>query len=454
MKIHLVGIGGAGQSALAHLYLERGDSVTGSDAAASPLIEALRQEGAQISIGQQAANLGAPDLVVVSTAIREDNPELAAARQRGLKVVRRGRAAADICAGHRTVAIAGTHGKTTTTTMAAAALAHLDPLVLSGGRLPGSIFNSRPGRGRVAIVEADESDRSFLELQPEVGVVTNIEADHLDRYKDLAEIERAFEMFAARVSSTVVACTDDAGARRLLAVAPGDVLGYGFESADVQADEYFADSGGCAFRVDTPWGRADVRLPVPGRHNARNALGAIGAGLALGVDLATMVGALAEIALPGRRLELVVEAGGARVYDDYGHHPTEVMATLNAARELGRGPLVCIFQPHMYTRLRAFMADFASALAEADEVILVPVYAARDEPIPGVDSDALAAAVRRAGPGTPVTVVGSVDELPEVVLERLVPGAVVIFMGAGDINSASARLAVLAKQDLPMASSS
>ena len=454
MKVHLVGIGGAGQSALAHIYLERGDTVSGSDATGSPTIEALRKGGAHITIGQQADNLGDPDMVVVSTAIREDNPELAAARQRGLKVVRRGRAAADVCAGHRTVAIAGTHGKTTTTTMAAAALGHLDPLVLSGGRLPGSIFNSRPGSGRVAIVEADESDRSFLELQPEVGVVTNIEADHLDRYRDLAEIERAFELFAARVSSTVVACTDDEGARRLLAVAPGDVLGYGFDSADVQADEYFADSGGCAFRVHTPWGRSHVRLPVPGRHNARNALGAIGAGLALGVELATMVAALGEIALPGRRLELVVETGGARVYDDYGHHPTEVMATLDAARELGPGPLVCIFQPHMFTRLQAFMADFATALSEADEVILAPVYAARDEPIPGVDSEALAAAVKRVDGDTPVTLVPSVDALPEVVLERLVPGAVVIFMGAGDINSASARLAALVKGDLPLASSS
>jgi UDP-N-acetylmuramate--alanine ligase len=441
MKVHLVGIGGAGQSALAHLYLERGDSVSGSDAADSPVLGALRQQGARVTVGQAAANLGDPDLVVVSTAIKEDNPELQAARDRGLRVVRRGRAAADICAGHRTVAVAGTHGKTTTTTMAAAALAHLDPLVLSGGRLPGSIFNSRPGRGPVAIVEADESDRSFLELTPEVGIVTNIEADHLDRYRNLAEIERAFELFAARVSSTVVAGIDDDGARRLLTVAPGDVLSYGFDAADVQADEYFADSGGCSFRLHTPWGRSAVRLPVPGRHNARNALGAIGAGLALGQPLQPMVAALETVTLPGRRLELVLESAGARVYDDYGHHPTEVAATLAAARELGQGPLVCLFQPHMYTRLRAFLREFAEALGSADEVILAPVYAARDEPIPGIDSNALAAELGRVKPGLPVTVVGSIEELPELARERLRPGAVLIFMGAGDINLASARLA-------------
>ena len=444
--MHLVGIAGAGQSALAHLYLERGDTVTGSDATEPPVVDALRQQGARVFLGHDASNLGDAELVVVSTAIREDNPELAAARQRGITVVRRGRAAADLCAGHRTVAIAGTHGKTTTTTMAAAALAHLDPLVLSGGRLPGSIFNSRPGKGRLAIVEADESDRSFLELQPEVGVVTNIEADHLDRYADLLEIEQAFEMFAARVSSTVVACVDDEGARRLLNAAPGDVLSYGFEPSDVQAGAYFADSGGCAFRVDSPWGSADVRLPVPGRHNARNALAAIGAGLALGQDLPPMVEALATVTLPGRRLELVFDNAGARVYDDYGHHPTEVRATLAAARELGPDRLICIFQPHMYTRLSAFMDDFATALAAADEVILTPVYAARDEPIPGVDSQALAAAIGRVSPGLPVNLVGSVDDLPGLALERLSPGTMVIFMGAGNINVASQRLAELVRR--------
>ena len=453
MKVHLVGIGGAGQSALAHLYLDRGDTVSGSDASESPVLEALRQEGAQIAKGHNAANVGEPDLVVVSTAIREDNPELVAARERGLTVVRRGRAAADLCAGRRTVAIAGTHGKTTTTTMTAAALAGLDPLVLSGGRLPGSIFNSRPGSGKVAVIEADESDRSFLELTPEIGVVTNIEADHLDRYRDLAEIQRAFEMFAARVSSTVVACIDDEGSARLLNAAPGDVLSYGFEPADIQADNYFADSGGCAFRVHTPWGRANVRLPFPGQHNARNALGAIGAGLALGSSLGPMVAALAAVSLPGRRLELVLESNGARVYDDYGHHPTEVRVALEAARELGADPLVVIFQPHMYTRLQAFMAGFASALARADEVILAPVYAARDAPIAGVDSEALAAQIRRLAPDLPVSVARSVDELPELALPRA-PGAVVIFMGAGNINSASERLARMVAPNPPGMTSS
>jgi UDP-N-acetylmuramate--alanine ligase len=441
MKVHLVGIGGAGQSALAHLYLERGDSVSGSDVAPSPVTEALAAAGARVAMGHDTANIGDPDLVVVSTAIREDNPELQEARSRGIRVVLRGRAAAEIAAPYRQVAIAGTHGKTTTTTMTATALAHLDPLVLNGGRLPGSIYNSRSGRGRLAIVEADESDGSFLELSPEVGVVTNIEADHLDRYRDLAAIRRAFERFADRVSGTLVACVDDDCARRLLAATAGDGVGYGFEPADVQAHDYRAEAGGCTFRLVSSWGSADVVLPVPGRHNARNALAAIGAGLSLGQSLDLMVAALLEVALPGRRMELVAEVNGARVYDDYGHHPTEVAATLNAAREMGAGRLVCAFQPHMYTRVRAFFEQFVEALQLADVIALLPVYAARDQPIEGADSDALAAALRTRDARKPVTLLEGVDALPAFLQATAQPGDIVICMGAGDINRATRRLA-------------
>jgi UDP-N-acetylmuramate--alanine ligase len=441
VKVHLIGIGGAGQSALAHLYIERGDSVSGSDAAPSPVTEALASAGARVAIGHDAANLGDPDLVVVSTAIREDNPELRQARARGIRVILRGRAAAEIAASYRQVAIAGTHGKTTTTTMTATALGHLDPLVLNGGRLPGSIYNSRSGRGRVAIVEADESDGSFLELRPEVGVVTNIEADHLDRYRDLAEIQRAFERFADRVSGTLVACVDDGGARRLLAASAGDAVGYGFDPADVQAHDYRAEAGGCTFRLVTSWGSADVTLAVPGRHNARNAMAAIGAGLSLGQRLDGMVAALADVALPGRRMELVAEVNGARVYDDYGHHPTEVAATLSAAREMSAGRLVCAFQPHMYTRVKAFFDQFVEALLLADVIALLPVYAARDQPIEGADSDTLAAALRSRDQLKPVTVLAGIDALPEFLRETAQPGDIVICMGAGDINRATRRLA-------------
>lgn len=440
MRVHLVGIGGAGMSALAHLYLDRGDTVSGSDASSSPVTEALAAEGAGIAIGHAEDGLGNPELVVISTAIKEDNPELLAARRRGIRVVRRGRAAAEIAAPYRQVAVAGTHGKTTTTTMTAAALAHLDPLVLSGGRLPGSIYNSRSGRGRVAIVEADESDGSFLELTPEVGVVTNIEADHLDHYRDLAEIRRAFEMFAARVSSTLVACIDDEGALRLLAAAPGDVVSYGFASADVQGDAYRADTGGCSFRLSSSWGGDEVRLPVTGRHNALNAMAAIAAGLSLGQPLRVLVGALAGVTLPGRRMELVAEVQGARVYDDYGHHPTEVVATLAAAREICAGRLVCAFQPHRYSRLEAMMDGFARAFSEADDVLLMPVYGAGEAPIDGADSGVLGRRIS-AESGRPVTVLESLDALPDELRRRLHEGDVAVCMGAGDIYKASRKLA-------------
>ena len=424
-------------SALAHLYLERGDSVSGSDAASSAVTDALAGDGARVFIGHDPANIGDAELVVTSTAIRADNVELREAQARGLPVVHRAVAAAQLVAKRRVVAVAGTHGKTTTTTMAAAALAHLDPLVLSGGRLPGSLYNSRGGKGSFAVIEADESDGSFLQLTPEVGVVTNVEADHLDQYRDLGEIRAAFERFAARVSSTLVGCVDDHGARALLAIAPCDVITYGFDNADVQADDYRADAGGCTFRLWSAWGDEVVHLPVGGRHNAQNAMAAVAAGLALRQPLAVMLSALAAVQLPGRRMELVGEADGARLYDDYGHHPTEIRATLAAAREMATGRLLCAFQPHRFSRLEAMLDDFAEAFGSADEVLLVPVYAAGETPIPGADAGHLAARIRQLDPGRPVTAVESLDVLPQAVRAVARAGDVVVFMGAGDIYKAS-----------------
>jgi UDP-N-acetylmuramate--alanine ligase len=440
VKAHLIGIGGSGMSALAHLYLERGDEVSGSDVSASPMTEALAAAGARIGLGHSGDNIGEADIVIASTAIGDTNPELLDARRRGLRVISRGRAAAELAAGRRQVAIAGTHGKTTTTTMVAAVLEKTDPLVLGGGRLPGTMYNSRAGRGGIAVVEADESDGSFLELVPEVGVVTNVEADHLDRYLDLEQIERAFELFASRITGTLVACVDDAGARALLVAAPGDVVSYGFDPAEVRGSAYVPRGGGCEFIVDSPWGRAGVELPVPGRHNAANALGAITVGLLIGRPLAEVVARLARVQLPGRRLELVAEIGGARVYDDYGHHPTEVAATLGAAREFCSGRLLCAFQPHRYSRLRALMEDFGASFTSADEVLLLPVYGAGEAPIDGASSTALAESIHRHDPGRPVAVLASVDQLPDELRRRLGPGDVAVCMGAGDIYLASRRL--------------
>ncbi len=441
MKLHLVGIGGSGMSALAHLHLEQGDSVSGSDAGSSPVTEALAAAGARVAAGHDAANIGEAEVVVVSTAIPDDNPEVVEARRRGLRVISRGRAAAEVTGGRRQVAVAGTHGKTTTTTMVAAALQPLDPMVLSGGRLPGSAYNSRFGRGRVAVIEADESDGSFLELFPEVAVVTGIEADHLDRYPDLGAIQRAFELFATRVTGTLVACVDDPGAVALVAAAPIDVITYGFGAdAQVKGSGYQPGDGGSTFEVASPWGYHGVRLPVPGRHNATNALAALAVAVRLGRPIEEAIAALGEVALPGRRLELVAEVGGARVYDDYGHHPTEVAATLAAARELGTGRLVCAFQPHRFSRLAAMLDDFAGAFGGADEVVLVPVYGAGETPVAGATSEALAAAIAVHAPELPVAVLDSLDELPDYLRQHLANGDIAVCMGAGDIYRASRRL--------------
>ncbi|HEV3235152.1 MAG TPA: UDP-N-acetylmuramate--L-alanine ligase [Candidatus Dormibacteraeota bacterium] len=441
MNVHLVGIGGSGMSALAHLYLEAGDSVSGSDAQASTVTDALGAAGARVAIGHDAGNLEGADTVIVSTAIPDDNPELVEARRRNLRVVSRGKAASEVARGRRQVAVAGTHGKTTTTTMVATALGAMDPLVLSGGRLPGSQYNSRYGRGKVAVIEADESDGSFLELSPELAVVTGVEADHLDHYPDIAAIRRAFELFASRVTGALVACVDDSGAAALVAATPGDVITYGFgPSAQVRAEQYEAVDGGSSFDVSSPWGYEKVRLPVPGRHNASNALAALVVAVKMGRSMAEAVKPLGGLELPGRRLELVAEVDGARVYDDYGHHPTEVVVTLAAARELTPGRLVCAFQPHRYTRLSAMLEDFAGSFGGADELVLVPVYSAGEAPIDGATSEALAAAVARRLPDLPVTVLPSLDDLPADLRRRLKPGDVAVCMGAGDIYRASRRL--------------
>lgn len=440
MKTHLVGIGGAGMSALAHLYIERGDTVSGSDAVASSVTELLSKAGARVAVGHKAENIGDAHLVVVSTAATEDNPEVLAARRRGLQVISRGRAAAELAATRREVAVAGTHGKTTTTTMVAVALDPTDPLVISGGRLPGSDYNSRPGAGPFAVVEADESDGSFLELTPEVAVVTNIEADHLDRYRDIDAIRDAFERFAARVTSTLVGCVDDAGSVSLMAAAPGAIVGYGFGPAEVHGSGYHVRERGSAFTLDSPWGHARVELSMTGKHNALNALGALAAGLVLSRPMDELVRQLATAQLPGRRLELVAEVGGARVYDDYAHHPTEVAATLSAAREICPGKLVCAFQPHRFSRLHAMMADFAACFGAADEVILLPVYAAGELPIEGATSAALAAAIHRRDPARQVELLDHLDDLPAALRSRLGPGDVAVCMGAGDIYRATRTL--------------
>jgi UDP-N-acetylmuramate--alanine ligase len=361
-RLHFIGIGGAGMSGLALVCAELGATVSGSDRSDSSYMERLRAAGLEPHVGHDAANLPEDAEVVVSTAIGEDNPELALARERGIEPIHRGALLAELCAEKRLIAVAGTHGKTTTTAMLVWALRALgaDPAFFVGGEVPGlgataGAGNAGWGAGEWVVAEADESDASFLELKPQVAVVTNVEMDHHSRWGSVAELRRAFQQFVAPAEA-VVAPADGS----LAGISAGkDVTG---------------------FEIDRP-GREKLNLAVPGRHNLLNARAALAALGQTGLDLTQAAAALGDFPGVKRRLELKGRRGGTRIYDDYAHHPTEVRAALSALRELGPGRLIAVFQPHLYSRTKAFDAAFGAALALADEAVVLEVYPAREEPV-------------------------------------------------------------------------
>jgi UDP-N-acetylmuramate--alanine ligase len=438
--VHLVGIGGAGMSGIARVLLARGATVSGSDAKDSRTVAALRALGARVAVGHAADNVAGARTVVVSTAIREDNPELAEARRLGLDVVPRAQALAALMEGRRGVAVAGTHGKTTTTSMltVAAQRCGVDPSFAIGGDLNEAGSNAHHGTGDLFVVEADESDGSFLAYHPHAAVVTNVEADHLDHYGDEAAVVRAFEEFAATVSGFLVVCADDPGSRRLGegARARGlDVRTYGTaDDADLRLDGLTV-SGTTSRYAPVLHGRRlpAVRLAVPGRHLALNSAGALLAGLGLGLPEERLVEGLAGFSGVRRRMELKGTAAGVRVYDDYAHHPTELVAQLAAAREVaGDGRLVVAFQPHRYSRTLAFADAFGAALAAADDVVVMEVYAAGEEPVPGATGAAVAAAVPL--PPERVLFEPSWSAVPAALAARARPGDLVLTLGAGDVT--------------------
>jgi UDP-N-acetylmuramate--alanine ligase len=438
--VHLIGIGGAGMSGIARILLARGVPVSGSDRRDSPTLMALRALGARVTVGHDPAHLGDADTVVVSTAIRDDNPELRAARERGLRVLPRAVALAAVMAGRRSVAVAGTHGKTSTTSMLTVAVqaCGADPSFAIGGDLNESGSNAHSGSGDVFVAEADESDRSFLLLAPHAAIVTNVEADHLDNYGDLAAVEAAFDRFVQTVDPAgfVVVCVDDPGAARLRTVpTPARVRTYGTApDADLRlADlEVGPDGTGYTAILDgRPLGR--VRIRVPGEHMARNSAAALLAGLELGLPAEALVEGLARFGGVHRRFEFKGAAAGVRVYDDYAHHPTEVAAQLRAARAVaGEGRLVVAFQPHLYSRTRAFAEGFGVALGLADEVVVMEVYGAREDPVPGVTGAMVADAVPL--PSGRVLFEPSWSAAAPALAARARPGDLVVTMGAGDVS--------------------
>ena len=445
-RVHLIGIGGAGMSALARLMLAQGVPVSGSDAKESRRLSALRALGAQVHVGHGIECLdGEPpaSVVVASTAIPPTNPEVVEARRRGLPVWTRAEALNAVMAGRQPIAIAGTHGKTTTTSMVTVALQACgeDPSFAIGSELQSSGTNAHWGTGPHFVVEADESDGSFLAITPRVAVVTNVEADHLDHWADLASIEDAFVRFCAATKETdgvAVLCADDPGARRVAERARAEgvrVLTYG-QSADADvriADPVASDRGWTFSVVDHGMRRGTVTLQVPGMHNALNAAAAWAVVSVLGAPVAEAAEGLEAFTGTQRRFELRGQVDGIRVYDDYAHHPTEVEVTLRAAREVaGEGRVVVAFQSHRYTRTSIFALDFGRALGLADEVVVLEVYSAGEQPIPGASGAVIAAAVPL--PADRVHFEPSWAQVPRVVVERARTGDVVLTMGAGDVG--------------------
>ena len=442
-RVHLVGIGGAGMSGIARVLLARGATVSGSDAKDSRTVRALRALGATVHLGHDAAHVAEADTVVVSSAIRPDNPELVEAGARGLSVLLRAEALAALMAGRRGVAVAGTHGKTTTTSMLTVAVQHcgVDPSFAIGGDLNEAASNAHHGSGELFVVEADESDGSFLVYRPHAAIITNVEPDHLDHYGDAAAVDRAFEAFVATVEPVgfVVLCADDDGTRRLAAVARlrgTDVRTYGTATdADLRVDALTV-SGTTSRYEPVLHGRRlpPVTLAVPGRHLALNSAGALLMGVGLGLDAATLVEGLGGFTGVRRRMELKGTVGGVRVYDDYAHHPTELTAQLIAAREVaGAGRLLVAFQPHRYSRTLAFAAEFGQALGLADEVVVMEVYAAGEDPVPGVTGASVAVAVPL--PAAQVRFEPSWTAVPGLLADRAQPGDLVLTLGAGDITA-------------------
>jgi UDP-N-acetylmuramate--alanine ligase len=460
-RIHFVGIGGIGMSGIAELLANLGFEVSGSDAKASELTARLEGLGVTVGIGHRAANVGSADVVVYSSAVRRDNPELVEARERHVPVIPRAEMLAELMRLREGIAVAGAHGKTSTTSMIAIVLerAGLDPTAVIGGRLSAFGSNARLGRGEYMVVEADESDRSFLKLSPSIAVMTNIDREHMEAYGSYAELQQAFVDFANKVPfyGAVVASADDAELAVVLPRLTRRVITYGIdaEQAELRARDVVLEGFGSRCTVwqhdrnrdGGPSRLGTLTLQVPGRHSVSNALAAAAVGLELDVPFDAIASALADFKGAERRFQPVGEVAGVTVVDDYGHHPTEVAAVIAAARAASPARVVLAFQPHRYTRTRALLDEFAATLAEADEVVLTDIYPASEDPIPGVTAEALAAAVnaRRA---TPVHVVPRVADVAAAVAALARPGDLVLTMGAGSIGGVAAGIVAALKQRL------
>jgi UDP-N-acetylmuramate--alanine ligase len=450
--IHFVGIGGVGMAGIAEVLISLGYRVQGSDLKPGQATARLERLGAEIGIGHDADRLGEADVVVVSSAVRPDNPEVVAAQRRRIPVVRRAEMLAELMRFRYGIAVAGTHGKTTTTSLIASILAEsgLDPTFVIGGRLESVDANARLGAGRYLVAEADESDASFLHLQPMIAVVTNIDADHLGAYGgDIGRLKQGFLDFLHNLPfyGPAVLCSDDPNTRELIPDVGRRVISYGFgDRADVRASGLHQEGLKMRFELDHPGlgGTQPFELNLPGPHNVLNAMAAISVAVELGVDIDAMRRALAGFSGIDRRLQVIdtieTDAGPVTLVDDYGHHPTEIAATLTAAG--GAWPdrrLVVVFQPHRFTRTQELFDEFARVLSECDVLLLLPIYSAGEDPISGADSKSLARAIRARGAVEPV-LVDDLEALPQVLANIVQAGDILLTLGAGSIGSAARAL--------------
>jgi UDP-N-acetylmuramate--alanine ligase len=447
--IHFVGIGGSGMSGIAEVLLNLGYAVQGSDLKAGAVTRRLEALGAKVHIGHRAENVAGADVVVVSSAINQENPEVAQALAQRIPVVKRAEMLGELMRFRYSIAVAGTHGKTTTTSLVASVLAEggEDPTFVIGGRLKSAATNARLGAGRYLVAEADESDASFMHLQPVIAIVTNVDADHLGTHGgDFEKLKASFVEFLHNLPfyGLAVICADDPEARALVPKISRPYLTYGFDAGvDFRAVNVRRHGSQSSFDVLRPGAEAplSITLNLPGRHNVLNALSAIAVATELEIGDAAIQRALASFQGIDRRLQLIGEVQTARghvtIVDDYGHHPTEIAATLEAARQAWQGRrIVLVFEPHRYTRTRDLLDDFAQVLSSADALIVAEVYPAGEAPIPGADGKALCRAIRSRGAVEPV-LLKSLDELPQVLAGIVRDGDVVLTMGAGSIGAAS-----------------
>jgi UDP-N-acetylmuramate--alanine ligase len=450
-RIHFVGIGGIGMSGIAELLANLGYTVTGSDVKRSEITERLTSRfGIVVHEGHAASHVGDADVVVVTSAAKPTNPEIREAQRHKIPVIPRAEMLAELMRLRFSIAVAGAHGKTTTTSMIALVLerAGLDPTAVIGGRLSAFGSNARLGRGEYMVAEADESDRSFLMLWPGIAVITNVDHEHMESYGSFADLQQAFAEFANKVPfyGGVVACADDEHLAPVLAKIKRRLVTYGLENADadvVGTDIQLGSFGGrCVVhrhRESGTFRLGELRLAVPGRHNLLNALAVVAVAEQLGVEFPRVVSALEEFQGAERRFQRYGEHGGVLVIDDYGHHPTEIAAVLAAAKSSLARRVVVAFQPHRYSRTAQLMHAFGPALREADEIVLTDIYAASEEPIEGVTVEALADAIRN-GSGKPVRLAKTLDEIVPAVMEVARSGDAVITLGAGSIGSVPERL--------------